>query len=432
MKKLTSVLSVLLAAALVAMAMPVAQAAQVSLQAGGSVLQIIPANEDPSVILAKVTEGGLDWSDLANLSVFSSLAGGYLRPGTAGSYPFTLHNEYSLPIKYTFTYEVAPGSTGVPVAYKVNGSPLPAGGLTGTVPAKGSPGDSLPFTLDWVWGFDDGTSASDPLGIDGVGMLNGDGYSDDNVLGAQSRQANRLGYKVTLKFVIEAEEKEKDYPPPPLPYTITLIWYSNGVEVGRWEGLPPNTTIGEALQMKNPDGSPKYAIPPLPNRDGYTFEGFFDPNGKMIVDKDGKVVDPDYVIEADAATGIAIATLEIEAGWEEEGEKEKCEWPDWLLPGIVSAGGLIIGGLTIPWLLALPAIPVLGAVGWLLHRHCVKNCGKPLCKAPDGKAAAKIAPVAPPKTGDSLDAALLAGLGLALATGVLALTQRKRKREAVV
>lgn len=107
---------------------------------------------------------------------------------------------------------------------------------------------------------------------------------------------------------------------------------------------------------------------------------------------------------------------------------------------VIGTGGLIIGGLTLPWLTALPLLPVLLLLSCCLHGG--QDCPPPDCPpeptrvtepadpsrggdtAPDD-----LGPFKPPNTGDSWNAALLAGLGIVLASGIMIEALRRRKRE---
>jgi LPXTG-motif cell wall-anchored protein len=421
MKKLSSsgcpwqtALSVVLAIALVAVSMPLAQAAQVELQAGGAVQQNVTSIEPPGVLLAHVTEGALDWEDDlgGDLNVFATIlssTSGKLEPGTNGSYSFTLHNAYNLGTKtiaYRFKLEVLQGKN-VPIAYTVtrsSGAPLT---LTGT-PGQGllafdaltdvGPGGTVDFTLTWRWAYNDDGGDADPMGLKAAGVLAAGeaGYTKDNPLGVQARDTGPLKHEVLLEFYIEAAEPED---------TVTLTWKDGATNkvYDTWPGLTPGMTIAEAA------GHTKKAIP-TPTRSGYVFAGFKDKNGVMIVNEKGEIVAPvGYAFMED---------IELFAQWE---KKENNWWP-WIIGGgvTIGAGGLIVGGLTIPWLVAIPALPVLGLTAWLIGKNLP---GGP--KKPD----AKPGPVTPPKTGESREMELLVGAVGLLAAGMLLTMLRRKKRE---
>ena len=395
-------MSVLLVAALVVMSMPMTRAAQeVTLQASGVVQQSVPANEDLNVTLASVHEGTYatrsatnDWTGPApalngNLTLFSGLTN--LRPGAtngakgstpADRYKFVLVNEYEKPIEYTYTHGATAGSAAVPMGYTLfrNGvlTPVPAGGLEGTVPVDGY----VEFELEWLWDYYKDVSqdlADTDLGVAAAAAL--------------------TEYEALLKFEIEADE------PASVSRTVTLIWKDSvtGEVYATWM-VEPGMTVTQAMAAYGYG----YPVNPRPEKTGYTFLGFKDQNDVTITG--------DYVI---AANTQGTATVIVEGTWKEE-------WPGLLLPGILGAGGLTIGGLTIPWLLSIPALSVIGAVGWLLHHNCKTDCGKPGCPC-EKPAASEYVP--PPKTGDSWNAVLLAGMGMALAAGVMTIMLRRKKEK---
>ena len=424
MKRLTSVLSILLAAALMVAAMPAARAAEVTLQASGVVVQSVAADEDPAIVLASVHEGthatvsmSNDWTEPlgldGTLTVFSGVT--HLRPGannSGGKYKFVLVNEApgGLPLNYTFSYTggpalsakngVTPPYADVPIAYNlyVGGSAtptgVPAGGLPGTVAAGGY----VEFELEWEWAWEDDNPRDTGLGVDSAASL-----SDPSVLA-------RTKYGVELKFAVEAGGN------------ITLVWRyidENGVthELERWENLTPGMSLEEALNLV-----PGRTVPHPPAREGYIFGGYKDDDtGEWIVNPDGTPNNGYRVASGQAAT--ATATVNAVAVWEEE-----CKWPDWLLPGIlggtvIAGGGLLAALASVPlWLLPL-ALPVI-AIVWL----CAKYPG---ATKPDDTSM-KPDYVMPPKTGDNWTLPLLAGMGIVLAGCVMFTTLRKRKKEAVI
>jgi len=302
MRKIMPALSVLLAVALVFASMPAARAQEITLQAAGAVMQDVTADEDASVLMAKVTETyGVvitDWEDLGGvLNMFTAFT--RLRPGVAGAYYFTLHNLYTKPIQYWFS---AKGYLDGALSGELSANPLTDavtdeaglfafrltdGGLSGTVPA----GESVDFTLEWVWDY----------------YLNNTRDGVDTNWGIESRERDGdLEYEAVLHFYIEADNSNPQFP-----------WWMLGVAA----------LIG---------------------------------------------------------------------------------------------GGVVLGGLTLPWWLALPAVPVLLLLGWRL-------CGNRLCR-PE-KEAKDI--VSPPKTGDDWTMALSAGAGMAMASLAMAALLRRRKKEAL-
>ena len=415
MKKLTPLLSVMLAIALVLVSMPKAQAATLTLQASGEVSQTVVSDED-GTLLAKVTQGSLrtdpDWSGLANLSVFSTInhsTSGKLEPGTSGSYTFALHNEYTMgPIEYKFKCEVLQGAN-VPIIYTVtrSGPGANTGTVSGREPAFSTmtvvpQGGSVVFTLSWTWAFGD-SSTGNPLGIPDD-LLNNEGYNVDNPIGIAARESN-LKHAVKLEFYIEAAKP-----------SLTVTWKdgSGSTVYDTWPGIASGMTIAQAADHV------KRAIP-LPTKSGHTFKGFKDKDGRLIIDENGNLVAGDYKITED---------MVLFAQW----EKDRT-WPDWLWPvlGIgglgVGAAGLTIGGLTLPWLIAIPALPVLLIGGWLLHRSCNENCGRPGCPAAKPDSTKDTNHVMPPKTGESWEVVLAAGMAMAVAAGTMAAMLKRRKRE---
>jgi len=302
MRKFMPALSVVLAVALVFASMPVARAQEITLQAAGAVMQDVTAIEDASVLMAKVTEtfGAVvtDWEDLGGiLNMFTGYA--RLRPGVAGEYYFTLHNEYTKPIRYWFS---AKGYLDGALSGELSADPLTdavtnqaglfafqltEGALYGTVPE----GESVDFTLEWIWDYYVNNAR------DGV----------DTNWGIESRERDEdLEYEAVLQFYIEADDSAWSFP---------------------WWVLVVTAVVG---------------------------------------------------------------------------------------------GGVVLGSLTLPWWLALPALPVLLLLGWRL-------CGNRLCR-PE-KEAADI--VSPPKTGDDWTMVLPAGAGMAMASLAMAAMLRRRKKEAL-
>jgi len=490
MKRLTPILSALLAAALIFITMPIAQAA---------------------VTLASVHEGTYatrsitnDWSGPVldgELNLFSGFA--KLRPGSnnaANRYKFVLVNAYSKPIEYTYTHEAVAGPGNailLPLEYTLYRSgvltPVPATGLTGMVPVGGY----VEFELEWAWPIDDGSPADLGEGTTG--------WSLDTPFGTDSV---RRKYQAELKFFIEADEdtggggtvidgtgtvsggkvtliwqdgdgtelgrwenlkpgmtiaealalgyvfpgplmrpgfiyqgfRDKDgvlvvsdyviaagaaadvtvvvkctWEPMKKEDNITLIWLDeDGTELGRWENLTPGMTIGEALALG-------YVIPEPPARPDYTFQGY--------KDKDGNLIDASYRI-ADGVPLTAELILEVMGVWKvlDLIDDDGFNWI-WIIPGIIGIGGAAggIAALGSLGILGLTAVPVIGAAGWLLHRACDRDCGRPGCP----KAEVPDVPgyETPPKTGDSWTITLLAGTGMLLAMGTL-IALKRRKREA--
>lgn len=312
MRKFMSALSVLLAAAMMLMAVPVARAAQVTLEAGGVVLQSVTANEAPSVPLATVHEGNYaarsvtnDWNGPVLNGSLTLFAGAVqLQPGAtngakgaapASPYRFVLVNDYTGPIDYTFTSRgLVNGTESGVIAYK-----LTKGAPNGTVPLGGY----VEFELEWEWKYYV-SPASDAA---------------DTALGENSavklaQDSARTTYKAELKFVIQADE---------------------------------------------PAGA-------------------------------------------------------------------ESKWPDWLLPGVlggtaIAGGGLLAALASVPLWALLLALPVIAAV-WC----CTKL---PAIRTPASKDKKPDQYVMPPKTGESWNAVLPAGLGMALAAGVIGTMLLRRRRE---
>lgn len=447
MKKFMPAMSVMLAIALVFASVPAAWAAEIAMQGSGAVQQAVRDGNLPAgAVFASVYDGNGEWAGPgglpigAQLDVFADAAGDLLKPGSKGSYDFWLENktagtsEGATLLAYIFEFKVKDGTTALPIRYTINRTGPDA---ANTGPAVGSPGGGpltyaeteLPanglvkFTLTWEWDFDDGTNptGADPLGFKAAGILSDGtaGYSDDNPIGVQSEDSfktteKRSTYEVELKFLIlETREREADR-------MVTLVWKDavTGEVYDTWH-VRPGMTVAEAMKEYG------YTMP-HPSKFGQTFIGFLDENGKLI--------DENYVIAKDT---VGEVTLIVYANW------KKYDWNKWLLGGgiAIGGGGVIIGGLMIPWLFALPALPVICVAGWLLHRHCHKACGKPGCPActcgglkctcndqsPDSKKVPGYVP--PPKTGESWMLPLLAGAFGLLAAGMLVKIS-KRKEEA--
>ena len=209
----------------------------------------------------------------------------------------------------------------------------------------------------------------------------------------------------------DKEEKKGD--------NVTLIWLDeDGTELGRWENLTPGMTIGEALALG-------YVIPEPPTRPDYIFQGY--------KDKDGNLIDGSYRI-ADGLPLTVELTLEVMGVWNLiEGNDDDGSWISWIVPGIIGGAGIIGGGMAALGslgVLGLIAVPVIGVAGWLLHRGCTENCGKPGCPAAEDEKQEVPGYETPPKTGDDWTITLLAGAGMAMAAGMLIMLTRKKKKEA--
>jgi len=96
---------------------------------------------------------------------------------------------------------------------------------------------------------------------------------------------------------------------------------------------------------------------------------------------------------------------------------DDCDFPWWLLPlggiGLLGAGGVAIAGMTLPWLIALPLLPVLLLLG-----------GKIIKDRP-----AKQEIITPPKTGEGGAWELLPLAGIGLAGAWLVVLRRRREEE---
>jgi hypothetical protein len=195
MKKCISLLSALLTATLMLAAMSAASAArEISLQADGTVTQAVPNNSGSPLV--RVMEGGIDWSDLSNLSVFAGA--GYLCPGAAGTYDFTLTNLSDKEITYTFTAKgLLDGAPSDLISFSLSQP------VQGTVPGFGS----VPFTLRWEWAWEQDNPRDTALGAQSASRLTGDDP--------------RIPYRAELEFIIEMDEpapgKECEWPDWLLP-----------------------------------------------------------------------------------------------------------------------------------------------------------------------------------------------------------------------
>lgn len=441
MKKLTTALSVLLTLALLVASMPVAQAAPaIDLLAEGKVYRSAAAIGAPSVILATVYEGpasapGMDWDDLAHIRVFPDNT--RLQPGSnndAVPYKFVLFNEYDEAITYDYSQLVLVGNE-VPIKYTLmkrakgeaafTPAAIPHTGVT--VPVDGW----VEFELRWKWDRDEDDARDTVVGMNSAASHNATG--------------ERTKYQVQLKFYIEAERY------------VTLYWLdADGSDMGiaPWTRLIPGKSLQYAMDEYG------YEWPEDPQKAGFLFKGFTLRGG----DSDAYIT-PDFVIP-DGEDELAVE-LYLEAQWEPDDQDDGCKLPPWVIPligGIViGIGGITIGGLTLPWLAALPLLPLLPLLlvgGALLLRpgncehdnckcgdgcdcdcgsNCDCDCGCDCCGASasvpattgpvgDGENAGGADEFKPPYTGDNRALPLSAALGLALA-GMAALLLRRRKRE---
>ena len=436
MKRPISVLSVLLALALVLMTMPFAQAAEVSLQASG-VLQAVK-DEVTDTPFARVfdMDGALEreWIDPHDdaLPVFEGMKGDYLKPTKDADKPepyvFWLENNTNLlpagnlernkPIFYEFEFSVKRGTEPVsglpyahalPIAYKITREKQGSAAeiKTGAVPLAGTlefddltagvpAGEKVKFTLEWQWEF--------TRGVPQDGQDTGFGIQSSGDL---TNALSRTPYAVYLEFNVNTRDR-----------LVTLRWLdADGDEIWpAWPDIPEGMTIAEAMEEFG------YELPPAPPRqDGYTFRGYRDKSGRLIVDENGELAEGAgaFRILADGEN-TAVAEMVLEQDW-----KKSNNWWPWIVGGgiTIGAGGLVVGGLTLPWLIAIPAAPALIGIGWLLHKNCDKDCGKPGCPE------AKPAYVAPPKTGDSWGIEQAAGFGIVLAAAVLLVMTKKRREE---
>jgi len=387
--------------------MPAARAQEMTLEASGAVLQAVI--KDGPVTLAKVTDGPLqadEWGPSPSARpifgaaeiIHPGSAPG--KPGSSGTYECTLTNLYYGPISYTFERTGFLG-TGLArtqtdmILYRVTGM-APAARLAASdavlpladnTPIAGQleEGESVKFTLQWFWD----------------GMVD---WDDDTDAGMRSTRENRTQYAAELKFTIEA-----------VPIFMTLKWVDSatGAELGKWEGLRPGMTIAEALE----EG---YELPAVPTRSGYKFLGFTDQDGTVIMYPDGTVNGAYAIWPSDWGGAQVTAQLVLEAEWERD-----TNWLLLLIPGGLAVGGLALGAVKLPWLLALAAAPVLALAGWKICKHhkdclCPKDCDG------DNNAADY---EEPPKTGDDWNPAILSGAGLALAAAAMLMTLRRRRRE---
>ena len=414
MKKLASVLSVLLAAALVLVSMPIAQAAEFTLEGSGVVQRNVPANEDPAVILATVHEGTYatksttnDWSGPVlngELTLFSGVTA--LHPGAANGatpadrYKFVLVNEYSKPIEYTYTHGpvLGPAYAVLPIDYTLyrNGAltALPAGGLTGTVPVGGY----VEFELEWSWDIDDGSTTALNNGITG--------WELDSPIGVDSAQGVRSEYKALLQFYIEADSSGG------------VIWMdADGVtEYGKWEweNLLTGTTFTQAVVQG--------FVVPEPVKAGFKFVGWtYDQAGTQPVDLND-IIRPNEITT-------------VYAQWEVDGVD--IPWWIWILPPVIAVPLIPIIGLITGLPIVLGGLGLLGLGGfaiskikicWLCWKPCSECTCEGKCRNPDCKTTDATKQEKPPKTGDSSTAAWSALTMLALSGG-LALYLRKRREE---
>ena len=216
MKKMAaSMLSVLLAAALVLVSAPRAQAApELSLWGSGAIKQVLAPQgidvAETGLLLATVwdkggtEEWGTCWPTPSVRDVFQLPEDVYLqpgsvfgKPGSSGTYTFTLRNEYAAPIRYWLSVSNFIGPDAANMDPAVDGEPL-AWTLTGD-PVQGElpVGGSAAFTLTWFW---------NGKPVPGDGKTEEEVNVFDTDYGIQSKLDNRTLYKVLMEFYIEADE----------------------------------------------------------------------------------------------------------------------------------------------------------------------------------------------------------------------------------
>jgi len=143
---------------------------------------------------------------------------GFIAPGTGGDFSgLEVYNDSDVTadIVVKITFEVGSDAEVLildALKFSVGGAAratYPA--ATGFTLTKSNvaPGAAVQFTdadINWIWPFDDGTfddtnsgtiDATDPLGLDAVGLLNGAGYLNDNVIGANAA-LNQIEATVTV------------------------------------------------------------------------------------------------------------------------------------------------------------------------------------------------------------------------------------------
>jgi len=220
-----SLLSVLLAVALAFVSMPKAQAAEsIGLSASGVIYQSIDV-EETGLVLATVTDWQGEWGPCYPVpsarDVFRLPAGVYLqpgsvfgKPGSSGTYEFTLHNEYAAAIRYKLDVTKYLGADPQSMVKALDGEPF-IWTLTGAA-AEGelAVGESAAFVLTWFWNGKPEAGSSE---------TEAEKNSFDTVFGVQSKLDDRTLYKVLMEFYVEADELPQPPNRPRFPWWTLLI-----------------------------------------------------------------------------------------------------------------------------------------------------------------------------------------------------------------